>query len=129
MLTQALNPPDDCYLIVQKEAAKKFIGKPYDVKNSQMAILLKPWFDLEVFHEFKSDDFFPKPQVETVLLRIKKLDKPFIKNGDKFKDFVVYAFNQFQPNIVEGLAGIFEKETLFNLSKQLDFPLSQNQAN
>lgn len=123
MLTQTLNPPSDCYLIVQKEAAKKFIGQPYDVKNSQMAILLKPWFNLKVFYEFKRDDFFPKPQVDTILLRIKKLDTSLIKAVDKniFQDFVVYSFNQFQPNVVEGLASIFGKETLIDLSRKLNF--------
>lgn len=122
-LTQAKNPPKDTYLIVQKEAAKKFAGKPYDNKNSQMAVLLKPWFDLQIFYEFKQDDFFPKPQVETVLMRIKKLEIPLIKNEDKnlYQDFVVYVFNQFKPNITEGLSKITSKQNIIRLAKEIGF--------
>lgn len=122
-LTQAENPPSDTYLFIQEEASKKFIGKPYDIKNSQTAILLKPWFELGIFYEFKRNDFFPIPSVDTVLLRIKRIDEPLIESGKKalYQDFVVYTFNQFKPNILDGLASIFGKEALFSLSKQLGF--------
>lgn len=122
-LTQMENTPGDTYLIIQKEAGKKFIGKPYDTKNSQTSVLLKPWFELSIFYEFEKCDFFPKPRVDTVLLRIKKRDKFLIEEGKKisYQDFVVYAFNQFQPNIAEGLVGIFGRATLLDLGKQLGF--------
>lgn len=125
-LTQTKNPPEDTYLIVQKEAAKKFVGKPYDKKNSQMAVLLKPWFDLQIFHEFRQDDFFPRPQVDTVLLRIKKLEIPLIKNEHKniYQDFVVYTFNQFKPNVSEGLSKLYGKEAILNLSQKIGFSLN-----
>lgn len=125
-LTQAPNPPDDAFLIVQNEAAKKFIGKPYDSKNSQMAILLRPWFELEIFYKFKQDDFFPKPQVETVLLRINKRKNPLIKEGAKsqYQDFVVYTFNQFKSNVIEGLSEVFGKQTMLNLARTVGFSTS-----
>ena len=122
-LTQINNSPSDTYLIIQKEASKKFIGQPYDIKNSQTSILLKPWFELSIFYEFKRGDFFPKPNVDTVLLKIKKIDQPLIEDEKRafYQDFVVYTFNQFQPNIFEGLTDIFGKGTLLSLSKQLSF--------
>lgn len=123
-LTQSNNPPEDAYLIVQKEAANKFVGKPHDSKNSQMAILLKPWFDLEIIHHFKRTDFFPTPSVDTVLLRVKKKAQPSITPEQKrqYEDFVVFTFNQFKPNVVEGLAQIFGRGTLLKLSRDLNFP-------
>src|SRR3989344_7206331 len=39
-LTLGENSPQEAYLIVQKEAAIKFLGKPYDNKNSQVSVLL-----------------------------------------------------------------------------------------
>jgi len=122
-ITHAKNPPDDAYIVVQKEVAKKFIGKPYANRNSQIAILLKPWFELSVRYEFKRGDFFPKPNVDAVLLRVKKIDKPLIEEGkrDIYQDFVVYAFNQFCSNIVEGLINVFGEATLLKMSEQLGF--------
>lgn len=122
-LTEAQNPPDDAYLIVQVEAAKKYIGKPYDNKNSQMAILLKPWFDTDISHKFRRDDFFPIPKVDTILLRLKKREDPYLKQLDKtkYQDFVVYTYNQFKPNVVAGLSEVIGKQTMLRLAKTIGF--------
>lgn len=123
-LTEAPQPPNNAYLIVQKETAQKFAGKPTDKINSQIAILLKPWFELKIIHNFQRSDYFPKPSVDTVLLAITKKERPLIATSNKnnFKDFVVYAFNQFKPNVIEGLSALFGKENISRLSKELNFP-------
>lgn len=117
-LTQPRNSPSISYLIVQKEAAQKFAGKPYSRKNSQMAILIKPWFDLQIVHRFKRLDFSPKPKVDTVLLKIERRDKSHIElvNRNNYQDFVVYTFNQFKPNIAKGLTPIFGNKKIVNLN-------------
>lgn len=122
-LTQASNPPEDAYLIVQEEAAKKFTGRPLDTKNSQMAVLLKPWFSFELFHKFKKDDFFPRPNVEIVMVKISKRSNPFIEPNLKedWEDLITYAFNQFKPNIVEGLTKVFGKQQIRELILRLGF--------
>ena len=99
-LTLSDTSPIDTYLIVQKEAAFKFIGKPISIINSQVAILIKPWFDLKIIYSFNKSDFSPKPGVNIVLLRIVKKDKPDIdyKQKSQYQDFISYSFNQYKPN-------------------------------
>lgn len=98
-MTQSTNPPDDAYLVVQKEAAEKFIGKPYFYKNSLIAVLLKPWFEFEIIYTFKRNDFFPRPIVEIILLRIKRKTNLIIdsENRKPYEDFVTYVFNGTKP--------------------------------
>lgn len=122
-ITQESNPPKDAYLIVQKEAAKKFVGKPYDNKNSQLAVLLKPWFEISVAYEFNRNDFFPKPSVDTVLIRIKLIEKSIVdlKARRQYEDFVTYAFNQFRPNIKEGLSKVLGNQVIVRLASELKF--------
>jgi 23S rRNA (adenine-N6)-dimethyltransferase len=116
-------PPLECFLIVQSEAAKKFAGKPMDNKNSQMAVLLYPWFSFDVIYKFNRSDFSPKPNVDIVLLRISKRFNPLISKEfrDSYNDFVVYLFNQFNPNISESLNGIFGVEQTAKIIKQIGF--------
>ncbi len=125
-LTLEDNPPTNAYLIVQKEAAARFAGKPLDNKNSQLSVILNPWFEFRVIHKFKAGDFFPKPSVEIVLLEIKQRNKFMIdsKNKDEYEDFVVYTFNQFKPNIAKGLSKIFSRQDISGLAKMVGF--SQN---
>lgn len=122
-LTTTSTPPTDTYLFVQKEAAKKFVGKPFDDKNSQLAVLLHPWFILDVVHKFKPNDFFPKPMIDIVLMRIEKRISPLIEIKDKklYEDFIVYTFNQFKPNVIEGLSKVIAKDVMNRLANQLSF--------
>lgn len=84
------------YLIVQKEAAKKFIGKPLDSKNQMMSTLLKPWFDIDIFWKFNRSDFVPRPHVDAAMIQIKRVKNPLIedKYKDLYEDFIVYIYNR-----------------------------------
>jgi 23S rRNA (adenine-N6)-dimethyltransferase len=46
---------EEAYLIVQKEAAKKFVGQPYAKRNQMVSLFLKPWFELRVIYHFKKN--------------------------------------------------------------------------
>lgn len=126
-LTFSGSSPLDSYLIVQKEAALKFSGKPFCDKNSLISALLYPWFEFRVVHEFKRGDFFPRPNVDSVLLEIKKRDDSLVNNNDKddYRDFVVFAFSQFSPNILEDLEKVLGRQEILTLSRKLNFSAKQ----
>jgi len=113
------NPPEAAFLIMQREAAKKFIGKPLDRSNSLLSVLIKSTFDITIFHEFKRDDFFPKPNVDVVMLNLQRIEKPILSKNDVslFYDFVTFAFSQFEPNILQGLKKILPIHVLTQVSK------------
>lgn len=121
------NPPSDTYLVVQKESAQKFSGKPIDNKNSLVSILLRPWFDFDIGYIFKRSDFKPKPNVDSVLLQIKKVDNSKIANKDRglYRDFIVFSFGQFAPNILEGLSKVLGKQQMLNLAKNENFSVEK----
>jgi 23S rRNA (adenine-N6)-dimethyltransferase len=124
-LVEAVNPPKDSYLFVQKEAAKKFVGKPYGSQETQLSLLIKPSFQLEVVHQFQSSDFQPVPAIDVVLLRIRQLDKPLVDEANikDYQDFIVYAFNATKPNLKKGLDKIFTHDQFKRLSRDLSFSL------
>lgn len=88
------NPPVDCYLVVQKEAAEKIL--PNKDHNSMLAILFYPWFIIRTVHHFQKTDFKPAPGVETQLLRIEKRPSPLIADTflSLYRDFIVYFFTK-----------------------------------
>ncbi len=126
-LTFSVNPPKDSYLIVQKEAALKFTGKPFTDKNSLISTILYPWFEFSIVYKFQRSDFFPRPNVDSVLLEIKKRDEPLVNNNDRddYRDFVVFAFSQFSPNILEGLEKVLGSQEILTLSHKLNFLAKQ----
>lgn len=122
-LTLENNPPEDAYLIIQKEAAMKFVGKPLDTKNSQLSVLLHPWFEIKSIYDFKPSDFYPRPNVNIVLVEIIQRHEPSVEfeKRQKYEDFVTFAFNQFKPNIIEGLSSILGRHSIIDLAKKNGF--------
>ncbi len=119
-LINTLNPPGDTYLIVQKEAAYKFIGSPVS-KESLFSVTIKPWFEPSIEYHFLRSDFDPRPDIDIVLLRIKKLEIPLISDdqSNQYKDFVSYAFNRSNPNLKKGLRTIFTPNQFSRLIQSL----------
>ncbi len=121
-LTAVENPPEEAYLAMQKEAADMFLGKP---RESLCTVLLKPWFAMEIVHRFRRKDFVPEPQVDVVMLRLRKRGPPLVNRANKqcFRDFVVYGFTTWQPAPGCILKGIFTGQQLKHVRRALGIDL------
>uniref|UniRef100_UPI00405646A2 rRNA adenine N(6)-methyltransferase family protein n=1 Tax=Acetatifactor sp. TaxID=1872090 RepID=UPI00405646A2 len=64
-LTEDAHPPSEMWLVMEKGAAKRFMGIPIETKLSQA---LKRKWRMEIVYYFSKDDFHPKPSVDSVLL-------------------------------------------------------------
>lgn len=121
-LTTEASPPEDAYLAMQQEAAARFLGTP---RESLYSVLLKPWFEVEIVHRFRRTDFVPVPQVDVVMLRLNKRGPPLVKRVERqcFRDFVVYNFTAWKPNLGASLKGIFTGQQLQHIRRTLALDL------
>ena len=121
-VTEASNPPIDAYLIMQKEAAEKFMGRP---KETQASLLVKPWFELSSVYTFQKSDFTPAPNVTVILLKIqrRKAPKVSISLKDLYKDFIVYSTTRWKKTLFESLEEVFTRKQLFKLAEELQFDI------
>jgi 23S rRNA (adenine-N6)-dimethyltransferase len=110
-LTTAPNAPDDTYLVVQREAAERFIGQP---RGTLFAALLHPWFEVSILYRFRPTDFAPPPAVETVLMRMRKRGPPLIEQRNRalYRDLVAYLFTAWQPTIGHALEKALGRPTV-----------------
>lgn len=91
-LLHAKNPPEECYLVLQREYANKIMGVPYE---GLVSLQYKPWFEMEIIHRFNPSDFRPKATVDCVLVYIRKRDYPLlpISSTRKFVEFLSHQEN------------------------------------
>lgn len=119
-LTSSPRSPAASHLVVQTEAAYKFMGVP---RESLHAVLLKPWFRLGITHSFNRRDFRPAPSVDSVLLRIDKRERPLLASSMEclYRDFVVYCFvhGRTLSSTLERLVG---PQSMRAISTTLQFP-------
>jgi len=93
-LLLAPNPPADCALVVQREAAEKFIVQPR--VNTMAAVLHHPWWEIRVTHTFARADFRPAPRVDSVLLCLTRREQPLLapRLAPAYRDYVAFCFTR-----------------------------------
>ncbi len=122
-LTATSYPPIASYLIVQKEFADKLVSKAGG-HSSQLSILLGVQFEIRILQRLRPTDFYPRPNVTAVLLELLPRAEVLIiaKDLPLFRDFVVYNYNAFQPNIATGLSQLFTTSEFSRIAKTLQLP-------
>lgn len=114
-LLDSSNPPTNTYLILQKEAAIRFLGSDYiNNRENLFSLRYKPFFKGEIIKIFNRYDFSPRPNVDIVMLRIEKLENAMVSDKNMFLDFVSFCLTSWKPNLIEILKLLFT-------SKQLNF--------
>lgn len=107
--------PTDAYLVMQREAALKYLGQPF-TSETLTSLIYKAQFEFSLVHTFKPDDFKPVPKVISVLMRIQK--KNTVTDLHLFKEFVTHGFVQYKPNLEKAFADIFTPTQFDQLSRE-----------
>lgn len=86
-LTQAPNPPEAIYLIVERGAALRFLGRP---RESLQSLLLKPYFTGRIACPVGREAFHPMPRCDCALLALERKPQPDLPAGQRaaFERFV-----------------------------------------
>lgn len=104
-------------IMLQKEMAERLTSSPGNKKYSPLSILLHITYSYEVISKVPPSCFFPAPEVESVILRLKlnpKLDK--IHNKELFFKLLKESFSQRRKFLLNNLQRAFPEidwKTLF----------------
>jgi len=77
-LTEADVPPKATYLIVQKQFAQKLLSDS-DRFTGQLGMMIGPWFTVKIRRPLRKTDYFPHPNVDTVLVELKPRETPLLE--------------------------------------------------
>jgi 23S rRNA (adenine-N6)-dimethyltransferase len=115
-------PPEVAHLVMQREAAETLVGRPHE---SLRTLCLKPWFEMDIVHHFRRTDFRPVPNVDVVMLRLRKRGPPLVRHGDRqcFRDFVAYVFTAWEPTVQKSLRRLCSRRQLDRLRGTLNFDI------
>lgn len=89
-LTNSPNLPKDIWLIMEKGAAKRFMGTG---KETEKSLLLKVNWEIKILYRFQKEDFHPAPSVDSVLVHFSKKEIPDLNKKEyaDFKKFIEYS--------------------------------------
>jgi len=84
------NPPKACFLIVQRQFARKLVPGD-DHFTSQLSAELSPLYTMRIRKPLRKTDFTPPPAVDTVLLEFKRREQPLITNKAESAAYRTFA--------------------------------------
>ncbi|HNS32177.1 MAG TPA: 16S rRNA (adenine(1518)-N(6)/adenine(1519)-N(6))-dimethyltransferase RsmA [bacterium] len=81
-------------LTVQKEVGEKITGKPGNKNYGAISVLSHIYTDSKICYSLSKNVFFPKPEVNSVVVKIEPLEKPkfHIEEEKLFRDFLSRIF-------------------------------------
>jgi 23S rRNA (adenine-N6)-dimethyltransferase len=93
-ITEAANPPEATYLIVQKQFANKLLPSS-DHFTGQLGMIIAPEFATRIRKRLQRTDFWPHPNVDTVLLEMIHRPEPLIPSAKMpaYRQFIIDCFS------------------------------------
>lgn len=119
-LSEGERPPDDAWLVMQREAARRFAGAPF-APETRLSLRLKPWWQVEIARGLRRRDFEPPPAVESVLLWLARRPRPLVGESRAWRSFVDRAFARGGASVRQRLQGLFTAPQLSRLARELRF--------
>ena len=113
-------------LILQKEFAERLVAPPGREEYGWLTVVTSKCFETELFDPVSKEMFYPQPEVDSIILRLKPLKrKPFeVKDTTFFLQMIKWLFTQRNKKLGKALAP-FIRDTL-KLSKQDAEKLAQS---
>ena len=114
---------NEAYLIMQREPARKFAGQP---RETFFSVTAKPFFEFEIITELRRSDFFPAPNVDSVLLVVRRRRSELLdcENILHFHDFVELGFKSWKPHLRSAFKKVFSYKQWKRLSLELSFRIN-----
>lgn len=94
-LSEAMDPPDAIYLIVQKQFAQKLLMDTESF-TGLLGAFIAPLFSARIRYKLHRSDYTPPPAVDTVFIELLRRDTPLVPIGDmpRYREFVETCFSR-----------------------------------
>ena len=102
-------------IMIQKEVAERMAAEPGNKDYGALSLLVQYYCDTEIVRKVPPACFIPRPKVDSIVIRLEKLDNPRVEvqNEKLFFDIIRNAFNMRRKTLWNGVKNIgLSKEKL-----------------
>lgn len=101
--------------MIQKEVAERIASPPGNKTYGILSVLLQTWFRIEYLFTVNAGSFFPKPDVQSAVIRLTRNDRVDIGvDPKKFKLVIKTAFNQRRKMLRNSVKGLLNIDVMDN---------------
>ena len=119
-LIEQLDFWDDAFIMMQKEVGQRLVAKVGTKEYSRISVIVGVYLDVELCFKIPPDVFYPKPKVDSAILRFTKKENPVVSDDQyiKFNKIVKAAFSMRRKMLRNSLSGFDIPE---NIREEIDF--------
>lgn len=132
IITKIINdkiPTNEIVIMIQKEVADRFSAKPGSKEYGQITVFLNYFFDIDNVCNVSKNCFFPKPKVDSAVIKMKKKESnDYIKNFDVFNKLVKDSFRFKRKTIKNNLVG-YDLDIINNILTKYGFDINTRSEN
>lgn len=132
IITKIINdkiPTNEIVIMIQKEVADRFSAKPGSKEYGQITVFLNYFFDIENVCNVSKNCFFPKPKVDSAVIKMKRKESnDYIKNFDVFNKLVKDSFRFKRKTIKNNLVG-YDLDIISNILSKYGFDINTRSEN
>ena len=111
--------PQSVVFTMQKEVAERIVGEK---KENQLSIITKLWAVPEIVMNLKAEDFYPKPKVDSSVIKLMVLPKEKrYEQENKVIDLVKVGFLAPRKTLSNNLSSKFSKEVIKKALEAMNF--------
>jgi len=118
---------NEFYLMVQKEVGTRLTATPGSKEYGALSVFMEYKATSEILFEVSKNCFYPKPEVESVVIAIKRKQPPIVvKSENDFLLFIRKIFSQKRKTLMNNIYGCYSinkeqiQSTLNKLNLRLD---------
>lgn len=105
--------------LVQREVGEKLIAPP-GPQASRLGVHLRAYYQIEVLRRVPRTAFFPRPEVDSVLIRLRRLSTPLISSSpETFERVLALAFSGRRKTLRRALASRLPVKEVDRILSQL----------
>jgi len=108
-------------VMVQKEMGERICSAPDKKQYGSFSIIIQSYFNVQIKHTVSPNSFWPKPDVDSVIIKMVPLKDKIVSDEDRvaFNEVVKKSFQTRRKKMINNLKRLFNIEVLKVIFKEL----------
>ena len=119
-LLDSPNPPEEMVIMLQKEVALRLAAEPGSHDYGALSVRVQVLYEATPLRIAPPEMFHPRPEVDSCVIRLKRLaDPPSSEYRKKLSQVVRLAFGQRRKKMIKQLSRLFGKDKINEIYEQV----------
>ncbi|MCH7926783.1 MAG: ribosomal RNA small subunit methyltransferase A [Candidatus Dadabacteria bacterium] len=101
-------------VMLQKEVGQRICSNPNSKQYGAFSVIIQSYFDVKIAHTVSPNSFWPKPDVDSVIIKMVPRKEKIVSDRDRsvFNEVVKKAFQTRRKKMINNLKQLYNLETL-----------------